>query len=1359
MAQDDKYGLEPADEKYGLSPAGTAAATAEPPSDEEIEAAYGKDVSPKIRAAVKSGVAKMQPPTKFEQDRPQIKENYGFTPGNVAKNAVEGAAGLVKSGAEGLYDVGFVQGKDEEGNIKHGVGGLVGINDKGEFAPMERLNALTQKYVTDPAVAEWNKGSEEGGFAGIGHKALSTIPLVGPWAGSIGEQAGTGDIGGATGQVAGQVALGELAHHAPALADKVVRGTPLTEAGKLAAAKEQALTVKKPTMTETEYSAKVQAALPDLQKVAQDNTGKIKTPRDAVGAINRRVQEMEAPIGEHLKGLNRPEDMVHVDQYHDQIDKAIDAEMAKHPGQLTAAEIEKAKTQIDKFVGDQPKTLEEVEGNRKRLNQDAEDYYKSRPADKRVMDSSDATAIAQRAAANAIRSILYGDDANPGLLEKAGVTAVDQAGNQVPLREFRQKVGNLLEVRDHFEDAIVRAEQTGNWKAFDKLHSGPSLAAGGLGAIGGLVAGGPLGALFGTLAGEGVKAWGDYLRSKNPNLNVQKMFRNLEATGKPNTIEPVTRDIQHQYQDAIGPQTSQHAEPIGPARPPGNFQMEDLQPNQDALWQQQVGQPPPLETGAPSPGRHVEPIGPQPQAEAPLGPIQGQQIPLHLPSGPEEAPLFGIGLPESRKAPAGAPEAPAAPPAAVGGPGREGTLGRIDMTPKRTAVEDLKVGDTFVDDKGDPRRITDITEDGTVKTADHTMRDYKADEIEHLGEINSPRAQLARGGVFHAGPEEDRYDLGEIGGTETPRGEEVAPMERPTEEKKIGEPERKEFLDAIKKLGGDTELADEQWHEMSEEERAHALDRYRGQLEGKGPRTEPVQSVEKAIDALKERVKDRSHKGQERDYQVAPSGEVNPRQLYQTTFLLDDGSALQGDMGIKSHMQLAREVGQHHLNDANAIRIVTPDSYELHGMPSEAQLAEMNRYFRELSRADRQNVHDAGYVYWDFYPKEVTGYSADAVHADHATGAGSFSDFRRAIDEYYSPTTTVKVSPDGSSVKLMENPLNVKGTGEKGRVSTADLLKAFNKYTKQTIGKLSMEKAEPAEMVERAKSLAEDEAKYQLARDNSGAAWYTKQMDEHDAVAQQMRPDLRDPAKLSLFKMAEAVLSAGQKPYGNFKSAMKAWDGYVDTGKFPERNPETGKSWGPRSAAAYGNALGMLNNLIEEHGEKGASDWLLSEHPVSELRKYNENVSGKMDSQRPGVLILGEKRGLFAQNLHKIESAFTADMWVARTWNRWMGTAEVDPKTGEIASDAPRNDSERALMRETFDATAEKLGLSTSALQAVLWYYEQALHNAHGVPKESWSFSDAAKRASDEEAGIATTTKSGKAVKPKAAATLSPVRQ
>ena len=162
-----------------------------------------------------------------------------------------------------------------------------------------------------------------------------------------------------------------------------------------------------------------------------------------------------------------------------------------------------------------------------------------------------------------------------------------------------------------------------------------------------------------------------------------------------------------------------------------------------------------------------------------------------------------------------------------------------------------------------------------------------------------------------------------------------------------------------------------------------------------------------------------------------------------------------------------------------------------------------------------------------------------------------------------------------------------------------------------------------------------------------------------------------------------------------------------------------------------------LNTLIKEKGEKGASDWLLSEHPLSELRQYMTKgqtpVRGTATDMQPGAMILGAKRGPFAQNLHGIEAPFTADMWVSRTWNRWMGTIEHDPETGEITSDTPRNGTERKLMAQSFSETADKLGISTSALQAVLWYYEQGLYTAHGVPKESWSFADAAKRVQREQ--------------------------
>lgn len=347
---------------------------------------------------------------------------------------------------------------------------------------------------------------------------------------------------------------------------------------------------------------------------------------------------------------------------------------------------------------------------------------------------------------------------------------------------------------------------------------------------------------------------------------------------------------------------------------------------------------------------------------------------------------------------------------------------------------------------------------------------------------------------------------------------------------------------------------------------------------------------------------------------------------------------------------------------------------------------------------------------------------------------------------------TTNLRPKGSTVPLMENPLPVKGTMKGDEVGTLDIVKALNKFSRKSNPALEPG-SEPKKMVARAKKIAEDEAKYQLAQSKTGTEWYTTEMKDHDKVLQGLRPELAQgdtvdspeapehPVNLTLFKAAEAILSSGQKPYANVKSALKAWDIYNETGEFPPTNPapgKEGKSWGPRNVAAYSRAFDSLNRLIKEKGEKGAADWLLSEHPVSELKKYNEmGVSGKKDDMKPGAMILGEKRGPFMQNLHGIESKFTADMWVSRTWNRWMGTLDTDPrigKEGEMTSesDSPRNNTERALMKESFEKAAKKLNLTTSSLQAVLWYYEQALYRAHGIPVESWSFSDAAKRVAKE---------------------------
>lgn len=617
---DDEYGLEPAKKVA----AGTAVA------DD-----YGLQDQADDKAAPPAAEEKKEPGTWDKLKSAVVESN----PGLKALSAV--SSGIGKAGD-------WLQGKSDQAHMEDLSAAAHGGSPGGTGASLYDLAART---------ARMGAGATSPENVAIGAGAIAAPEIVGPALiahGGYGLAKGVGDImehganpenteqaltsgaemaggGAATGEIGARGGIGNTI--TGKVADKVARGTPITEEGKIAAAVEQAKAVKKPSMTETEYAQKVQDAVPELQRIAQDNKGAIKTPRTAVQAINNRISQLEAPISQHLRTLDAPEDMIHPDEYQGPINDAIDAELAKSKGNHTPAEIDKAKKTVMDFVGDQPKTLSEIENNRRRLNDDAQGYYNSNTAGKRSIDVSDATARAQRAAANKIRDVLYGDGQTPGHLEKAGVQIQDTNGQPVDLRTMRQKVGNLMDIRDHFEDSITKAEETGDWKPFNKLFTGPSLAAGGLGLVGGAMLGHPL---LGTLAGEGVKAWGDYLRTKNPNLNVQKMFRNLENTTPRGSMEVATKAPTTQYQHAIGPQIPQHMEPIGPAEAPKPFALDNQakpNPNQGAMWEQQIGAPPEITWGGPrDPYKH--PIGPAAAQESPMEPIHGEQ--MRIPSMEQE---------------------------------------------------------------------------------------------------------------------------------------------------------------------------------------------------------------------------------------------------------------------------------------------------------------------------------------------------------------------------------------------------------------------------------------------------------------------------------------------------------------------------------------------------------------------------------------------------------------------------------------------------------------------------------------------------------------------------------------------------
>jgi hypothetical protein len=143
-------------------------------------------------------------------------ENYGFTWGNMAHNVKEHLAGLgtgiLRTGQDVLTNPDWIVGQGNTLNEK--------LNDP---------NTTFSHLVGTPARQEEAKAREASkaghNIEAAGHELASYIPIIGPWAASLGEQAGTGDIGGAL--------AGGLTDIAAAKAVPKVAGKVVSEAGEL----------------------------------------------------------------------------------------------------------------------------------------------------------------------------------------------------------------------------------------------------------------------------------------------------------------------------------------------------------------------------------------------------------------------------------------------------------------------------------------------------------------------------------------------------------------------------------------------------------------------------------------------------------------------------------------------------------------------------------------------------------------------------------------------------------------------------------------------------------------------------------------------------------------------------------------------------------------------------------------------------------------------------------------------------------------------------------------------------------------------------------------------------------------------
>lgn len=263
------------------------------------------------------------------------------------------------------------------------------------------------------------------------------------------------------------------------------------------------------------------------------------------------------------------------------------------------------------------------------------------------------------------------------------------------------------------------------------------------------------------------------------------------------------------------------------------------------------------------------------------------------------------------------------------------------------------------------------------------------------------------------------------------------------------------------------------------------------------------------------------------------------------------------------------------------------------------------------------------------------------------------------------------------------------------------------------------------------------ELQYQMQQEKNGLDWYEEDIGVAFAETQKLIPELESPAQRQLFSVMAGILSPQTNARDNWFIAAQAFRSYKETGTVPGRNPATGSLWqGGTTSVNKEKALNFLNNMVQDLGEAETIEWLFTEHTVKDLNAARKKwgnmgpgVDGKAADTALGLRAFGPKVGPFVMNINGIHE-ITVDMWATRTFNRLFGRM-IGPD-GKIV-DAP-TEAQRKIIKELFNAAAERVNIKGYQAQSVAWFFEQQLFNQLGTGAQSFGFSDGARRFTGEGA-------------------------
>jgi hypothetical protein len=277
------------------------------------------------------------------------------------------------------------------------------------------------------------------------------------------------------------------------------------------------------------------------------------------------------------------------------------------------------------------------------------------------------------------------------------------------------------------------------------------------------------------------------------------------------------------------------------------------------------------------------------------------------------------------------------------------------------------------------------------------------------------------------------------------------------------------------------------------------------------------------------------------------------------------------------------------------------------------------------------------------------------------------------------------LTPEGqqitaSNILYNEETLDVQAAGGRGKIVLADIARALDAKTQAALdGKdLSERTEENAELI--SDVLAHEAAMAMMEEGNAGQ-WYQEKIAGANRIAEEVFPELSDPATRTAFTLIQAITSNGASVPENSQNTFDLYSQFRETQRFPE------VGFGKETPSMV-KSFQQLNKMLDA-GEtlQSISDFMSSEFTVKDLKSMGYNLSGEnMGTMVYGSAILGPKIGQgFYQNLQGNYDPLTMDRWFMRTWGRVTGTMMADSdrklpaKLKEFKEEAIKN---KAQLRE-----------------------------------------------------------------------------